>query len=61
LFYKDKKTKVGLIVTMSPNEKFPNSAVNRIKEYLPKAKEALNKLAWIFMTVEKLQEQILKW
>jgi len=41
LFYKDKGTKVGLIVTMSPDETWPDSFVNSVKSYLPKAKQSL--------------------
>lgn len=44
MFYKDKRTKVGLIVTMSPDETWPDSFVNRVKSYLPKAKQTLEKI-----------------
>ena len=44
LFYKNKKTRVGLIVTMSLDETWPDTFVDRVKSYLPKAREALKKL-----------------
>lgn len=44
MFYKDKQIKVGLIVTMSPDETWPDSFVNRVKSYLPKAKQTLEKI-----------------
>lgn len=44
MFYKDKKTKVGLVVTMSLDKTWPDSIVNRVKSYLPSAREALKKI-----------------
>ena len=41
MFYKDKSTKVGLIVTMSPDETWPDSFVNRVKSFLPRARTTL--------------------
>lgn len=46
MFYKDKKTRVGLIVTMSLDTTWPDSIVNRVKSYLPKAREVLKKLGF---------------
>lgn len=46
MFYKDKKTRVGLIVTMSLDETWPDSFVKRVKGYLPKAREALKGLGF---------------
>jgi L-fucose/D-arabinose isomerase len=46
LFYKDKSTKVGLIVTMSLDETWPDSIVNRVKSYLPQAKDTLKGLGF---------------
>ncbi|MHB1347491.1 MAG: L-fucose/L-arabinose isomerase family protein [Candidatus Humimicrobiaceae bacterium] len=43
MFYKDKKTKVGLIVTMSLDTTWPDSIVNKVKSYLPLAKEVIEK------------------
>ncbi len=42
--YKERTTRVGLIVTMSPDETWPDSIVNRVKSYLPGARGALQKL-----------------
>lgn len=41
MIYKDKSTRVGLIVTMSPDDTWPGSFVNRVKSYLPEVREAL--------------------
>ena len=41
MFYKDKTTKVGLIVTMSLDETWPDSFVERVKSYLPRARDTL--------------------
>ena len=46
MFYKDKKTKVGLIVTMSLDDTWPDSFVERVKSYLPKARDSLKKLGF---------------
>jgi L-fucose isomerase len=46
MFYNDKSTKVGLIVTMSPDETWPESFVNRVKSYLPKARQTLSGLGF---------------
>ncbi|MCX6383722.1 MAG: hypothetical protein NTV16_04455 [Actinobacteria bacterium] len=43
MFYKDKKTKVGLIVTMSLDTTWPDSVINKVKSYLPLAKKTLEK------------------
>jgi L-fucose/D-arabinose isomerase len=45
MFYKNNKTKVGLIVTMSLDRTWPASIVNKVKDYLPQARKALNKVA----------------
>jgi L-fucose isomerase len=42
--YKDRSTRVGLIVTMSPDETWPDAIVNRVKSYLPEARDALQGL-----------------
>ena len=44
MIYKDKSTRVGLIVTMSPDEMWPDSFVNRVKSYLPQVREAVKGL-----------------
>jgi L-fucose isomerase len=44
MFYRDKTTKAGLIVTMSPDETWPESFVKRVNSYLPKARETLEKI-----------------
>jgi L-fucose isomerase len=44
VFYKNKKTRVGLIVTMSQDNTWPEEFVNRVKAYLPLARQALQKL-----------------
>lgn len=41
---KNKNTKVGLIVTMSLDKTWPDSFVNRVKEYLSRARETLRKI-----------------
>jgi len=46
MFYKDKKTRVGLIVTMSLDETWPDSFVERVKSYLPKARKSLKGLGF---------------
>jgi len=46
MFYKDKTTKVGLIVTMSLDETWPESFVKRVDGYLPKARESLKNLGF---------------
>jgi L-fucose isomerase len=46
MFYKDKKTRVGLIVTMSLDETWPDSFVERVKSYLPKARKSLKSLGF---------------
>ena len=63
MFYKDKKTKVGLIVTMSLDETWPESFVKRVEGYLPKSREAIRKLGFevfdcgdIARTPEKMTE-----
>ena len=43
MFYKDKKTKVGLIVTMSLDTTWPDSIVNKVEGYLPLAKKTIEK------------------
>jgi L-fucose/D-arabinose isomerase len=43
MIYKDKKTKVGLIVTMSLDTTWPDTIVNKVAEYLPMAREAIKK------------------
>lgn len=42
--YKDKSTRVGLIVTMSPDETWPDTFVNRVKSYLPDVRAAVRSL-----------------
>jgi len=44
MFYKDKKTRVGLIVTMSLDTTWPDSIVSKVSAYLPRAREALEKI-----------------
>lgn len=46
MFYKDKKTRVGLIVTMSLDETWPDSFVERVKSYLPGARKSLKSLGF---------------
>jgi len=46
MFYKNKKTKVGLIVTMSQDETWPDVIVNRVKGYLPMARQTLQKIGF---------------
>lgn len=41
MFYKDKATRVGLIVTMSLDTTWPDSIVNKVSAYLPQAKKTL--------------------
>ncbi|MDD5708651.1 MAG: L-fucose/L-arabinose isomerase family protein [Kiritimatiellae bacterium] len=41
---KDKSTRIGLIVTMSQDETWPDSIVNRVKNYLPAVREAVSGL-----------------
>jgi L-fucose isomerase len=43
MFYKEKQTKVGLIVTMSLDTTWPDNFVKKVKNYLPKARKALEK------------------
>ncbi|MHB1254314.1 MAG: hypothetical protein ACYCZ1_09130 [Candidatus Humimicrobiaceae bacterium] len=64
MFYKDKKTKVGLIVTMSLDTTWPDSIVNKVKSYLPLAKKVLEKTGSlvyecgeIARTSEEMKEQ----
>jgi L-fucose isomerase len=54
MFYKDKSTRVGLIVTMSPDETWPESFVNRVKTYLPKARQALSGLGFKVLDCGKI-------
>jgi L-fucose isomerase len=42
--YKDKSTRVGLIVTMSQDDTWPDSIVNRVKAYLPAVRNAIEGL-----------------
>lgn len=44
MFYKKKKTKIGLIVTAAPKLSWPDKMVNVMKGYIPKAKKALEDL-----------------
>jgi L-fucose/D-arabinose isomerase len=46
MFYKNKKTKVGLIVTMSQDKTWPDAIVNKVKSYLPEARNTLKSLGY---------------
>ncbi len=46
MFYKDKSTNVGLIVTMSLDDTWPDTFVNRVKSYIPQARNTLKKLGF---------------
>jgi len=41
MFYKNKDTRIGLIVTMSLDTTWPDSIVRKVKAYLPEARKAL--------------------
>ncbi len=41
MFYKEKSTKIGLIVTMSLDTTWPDTFISKVKSYLPRAREAL--------------------
>jgi L-fucose isomerase len=41
---KDKSTRIGLIVTMSQDDTWPDSIVNRVKSYLPEVRKAIEGL-----------------
>lgn len=63
MFYKDKKTKVGLIVTMSLDQTWPDIIVNRVKSYLPKARETLESVGYEVVDcgeIARTNEQMIK-
>lgn len=44
MIYKDKSTRIGLIVTMSQDTTWPDGIVNRVKAYLPEVRAAIQGL-----------------
>jgi len=46
MFYKNKKTRVGLIITMSQDNTWPQDFVDIVKSYLPKARKTLQDMGF---------------